>query len=248
MFSTNLRAYADTIRKMLLAAQIIADNIRELAKQGEELSQPELAKRMDVGSKTFWTMKEGSGNPQLDKLEKAARYFRKPIWQLLIPDGHKLPRDFDPFKAPVPAVEIGHVRIPVLEALLQAGNGAESVDFPVVLGHIDVSEAWARKRLGTKLDRIRALHVVGDSMSPNINAGDLAFVDTDCQHFDADGIYVIAWNGRLLIKRLVVDFAANRIEIRSDNPNTPPQHIPPAEIDRLTICARVKAWLSVKGF
>ena len=233
---------------MSLSAQTIAENLRELARLGEELSQPELAKRMGIASKTFWTMKEGGGNPQFENIEKAARYFRRPAWQLLIPDGYKLPRDFDPFKAPVLTVEGGHIRIPVLEAFPYAGAGGEPVDWPTVLGHIDVAEGWARKHLGQAVERIRALPVQGDSMSPTINEGDLAFVDTGCNRYETDGIYVIIWNERLFIKRLVVDFAHDRIEVQSDNPMSPPWYIPATQIDNLTICGRVKTWLAVKGY
>lgn len=237
-----------TIRNMLLTAQTIADNLRELAKLGEELSQPELAKRMGIGSKTFWTMKEGAGNPQLDNIEKAAKYFRRPIWQLLIPNGYKLPRDFDPFKVPLPALEAGHLRIPVLEIFPYAGAIGEPIDYPAVLGHIDITEGWAKKYLGGNADRIRALPVIGDSMSPTINEGDLAFVDTGCPRYETDGIYIIIWNGRLFIKRLVAEFSADRLEVRSDNPMSPTWHIPAKQINELTICGRVMTWLAIKGY
>lgn len=233
---------------MLLTAQTIAENLRELTRLGEDLSQPELAKRMGIASKTFWTMKEGGGNPQLENIEKAARYFRRPVWQLLIPEGHKLPRDFDPLKVPLPAIEGGHLRIPVLEAFPYAGAGGEPVDWPAVLGHIDVAEGWARKHLGQAVERIRALPIQGDSMSPTINEGDLAFVDTGCTRFETDGIYVIVWNDRLFIKRLVANFAHDRLEVCSDNPMSPPWHIPATQINNLTICGRVKTWLAVKGY
>jgi phage repressor protein C with HTH and peptisase S24 domain len=233
---------------MLLGSKTIAENIQELAKQGDVLAQPELAKRMGIGSKTFWTLKDGSGNPQLENIEKAANYFRRPLWQLLVKNGYKLSRDFDPFKQPVPTVEIGHVRIAVLDAVPSAGPGGQPVDYPAVLDHIDVAESWARKRLGGNLDTIRALPVAGDSMSPTINEGDLAFVDTSCHRFEAEGIYVIVFNDSLLIKRLLVDLAGQRIEVRSDNEKLPTQYIASADVAGLAICGRVKAWLAVKGY
>ena len=233
---------------MLPSAQTIAENLQELARQGDVLPQPELAKRMGIGSKTFWTMKDGLGNPQLENVEKAACYFRRPTWQLLVKDGFKLPRDFDPFKQPVPVIEPGHIRIAVLDAVPSAGPGGEPVDYPAVLSHIDVAESWARKRLGGNLDTLRALPVAGDSMSPTINEGDLAFVDTSCTRFDTEGIYIIVFDGSLLIKRLVVDLATQRVEIRSDNTKLPTQYIARADIAGLAICGRVKTWLAVKGY
>lgn len=230
---------------MLLNAQVIAANIQELTKQGDAMTQPDLAKRMGMSSKTFWTLKEGTGNPQLENIEKAAAYFRRPAWQLLVKDGHKLSRDFDPTKQPATQIEAHHVRIAVLDASPSAGPGGEPVDYPMVLGHIDVAEAWARKRLGGRLEHIRALPVSGDSMSPTINDGDLAFVDTSCTHFAADGVYVIVFNDALLIKRLSADLASRKIRVKSDNALHEPQLVPE---EGLTICGRVKSWLSIKEF
>lgn len=139
----------------------------------------------------------------------------------------------------------GNVRFPVLELAVSAGPGREPADYAAVLGHIDLAEQWARKRLGERLDRIRALPVKGDSMSPTINDGDLAFVDTGCNHFEGEGIYVLVFNHALLIKRLTVDFSARRIKVVSDNKQHESQL---AGEDELTICGRVQAWMSVKGY
>lgn len=139
----------------------------------------------------------------------------------------------------------GNVRFPVLELAASAGPGREPADYAAVLGHIDLAEQWARKRLGERLDRIRALPVKGDSMSPTINDGDLAFVDTSCNHFEGEGVYVLVFNHTLLIKRLSADFATQRIQILSDNERHKPAL---AREDELTICGRVRAWMSVKGY
>lgn len=139
----------------------------------------------------------------------------------------------------------GLVRIPVLDMAVSAGPGREPADCEVVLGHIDLAEQWARKRLGEPLDRIRALPVTGDSMSPTINDGDLAFVDTSCTHFQGEGIYVLVFNSVLLIKRLSADFATQRIQILSDNEHHKPAL---AREDELNICGRVRMWMSVKEY
>ena len=139
----------------------------------------------------------------------------------------------------------GLVRIPVLDLAASAGPGREPADCEVILGHIDLAEQWARKRLGEPLERIRALPVTGDSMSPTINDGDLAFVDTSCTHFQGEGIYVLVFNSALLIKRLSADFATQRIQILSDNEHHKPAL---AREDELNICGRVRMWMSVKEY
>ncbi len=229
---------------MLLTAETIAENLQKLTSE-DSVTQPEMARRMGMSAKTFWTLKEGAGNPTLENIEKVAAYLKRPLWQLLVKDGHKLPRDFDPFKQTVPKIEGGHVRIAVLDAAPSAGPGGEPVDYPAVLGHIDVAEAWAKKRLTNSLEHVRALPVAGDSMSPTINEGDLVFVDTSHKRFEAEGIYVIVYNNALLIKRLSADLATQRIRVQSDNAAHSTQQV---SEDALSICGRVKAWLAVKRY
>lgn len=226
--------------------KVLSDNLSALLERYPDVSRLELSRRMKVADGTLGRIKYGTGNPQLDNLCQIAEFFKLYPWQLLIKDGYKLSRDFDPFKQPVANVETGHVRISVLDAASFAGLGGEPVDYPVVLGHIDVAENWARKHLGGNLEFISTLPVIGDSMSPTLNEGDLAFVDTNCRRFEFEGIYVIVWNGSLLIKRLVADIAGQRIEARSDNDKLPTQYIATSAIDSLIICGRVKVWLAVK--
>ncbi|ABM40224.1 putative phage repressor (plasmid) [Polaromonas naphthalenivorans CJ2] len=203
----------------------------------------ELSRRMDVADGTLGRIKYASGNPQLANLVQIACFFKLRPWQLLVKDGYKLPRDFDPSKQPVPKIEDGHVRISRFNARPSAILGSESESFSMVLGHIDVAEAWARKHLGVQLDSVRAVTVAGDGMSPTINEGDLAFIDADCRRFETDGIYVVLFNEAVMTKRLSADFATRKIHVRSDNDKHDPQLVAQNE---LTICGRVLAWLTLR--
>ena len=222
----------------------LSDNLSALLKRYPDVSRLDLSRRMNVADGTLGRIKYGTGNPQLDNIVQIAEFFRLEPWQLLIENGHQLPRDFDPFKAPRPVVPGGHVRIEVLDVAPSAGPGGEPEDHPMVLGHIDVADEWARSRLGRRLEHIRALPVNGDSMSPTINEGDLVFVDTSCRHFDAEGIYVLLFDRALLLKRLSADHATKRIQLVSDNTNHKTQLV---SQDDITICGRVKAWLTLRG-
>lgn len=226
----------------------LSDNLTSLLGRYPDVSRLDLSRRMNVADGTLGRIKYKTGNPQLDVICQIADFFKLQPWQLLIEDGTTLPRDFNPFSQPVPDIEPGHVRIPVLEVFPSAGVGGEPVDHPAILSHIDITEGWARQHLGNQFDQVRALPVIGDSMSPTINEGDLAFVDTGCPRYETDGIYVIIWNDRLFIKRLVADMSADRLEVRSDNPANPTWNIPAGQIDGLKVCGRVKAWLAVKGY
>lgn len=155
-----------------------------------------------------------------------------------------------PMTADTPALQDrpGHVRVEVLDAHPSAGPGGEPVDYPAVLDYMEVPEAWATHKLGRDLSRYRLLPVSGDSMSPTINDGDLAFVDTSIQGFDCEGIYVLIWNDRLLIKRLRAVLATQRIEIRSDNSGAyGAETVSIEELAQLHICGLVRCWWSIKG-
>src|SRR5690625_3349560 len=141
-----------------------------------------------------------------------------------------------------------HIRLPILEVSPAAGAGREPVDYPAVIDYLEVPEAWAKHRLGRDLSKYRVLPVSGDSMSPTINDGDLVFVDTSVKAFDAEGIYVIVWHGRILIKRLKASLASQRIEIISDNTsNYGIETVTIEELAQLHICGFVKCWWSIKG-
>ncbi|MFC3866211.1 S24 family peptidase [Alcaligenes aquatilis] len=141
----------------------------------------------------------------------------------------------------------GIAQIPVLEVTPSAGPGADPADITVVQDYLEVTAEWARAHLGPDLKRFRVLPIHGDSMSPTINDGDLVFVDTGITEFRTEGIYVIIWNERLLIKRLCVDFSSQKIEIKSDNRELyGSQYVSADEVSRLHICGLVRQWWSMK--
>lgn len=227
--------------------QALSDNLTALLKKHSHMSRLDLSKRMQVADGTLGRIKYGTGNPQLENLIQIANFFKLQPWQLLIPNGHMLPKNFDPFATLTPKQEGKRVRIPLHKAFPSTDSEDNSVDYAAVLNHIDVTELWAKKHLGCELDSIRALPIISDSMSPTLNEGDLAFIDTSKIRFETDGIYLILWNGRLLLKRLTINLLKNCIEVRSDNPISPIYDIPSSQIDALQICGRIKTWMAIKN-
>lgn len=149
---------------------------------------------------------------------------------------------------PVPAVREGYTRIPVLEVSPSAGHGGEPVDFPAIRDYLEVAENWAQRRFGMNLGALRIVSVGGDSMAPTLNDGDLVFVDTSVTSFEREGIYVLMFDGRLLIKRIRANLSSRLVEICSDNDRAyPVQTVHPAELDRLHIIGAVRAWWSLQS-
>lgn len=143
----------------------------------------------------------------------------------------------------------GYVRLPHYSAEVSAGAGAEmdAAGFEVVQT-LDVAKWWAEQHLPRDLSRVRVLSVRGDSMAPDMQHGDVLFVDTATASFDSPGLYVINFQGRALVKRLVPELRTGRVAIISSNPAYPPEYVEPGELDSLHIGGRVAAWWTLRKF
>lgn len=126
--------------------------------------------------------------------------------------------------------------IPVYDVDASAGPGA-------IVGRETASRSilfrldWLRSVTGADLNRLAVLGVDGDSMEPTLRPGDTVLVDTGVQRPRDDGIYVVRFDGTLLVKRLRIDPARRLVTILSDNPAYPPiDAVAPNEI---TIAGRV---------
>ena len=143
----------------------------------------------------------------------------------------------------------GYIRLELLDVEVSAGAGAVADAYPDVLQSIDVLEDWARGALGiSSPEHIKLLVVKGDSMAPTIIHGDIVFVDTRRRKFEGDGIYVLDWEGRLLIKRLRLT-NDGRMAIQSDNSVPyPPEFVTGDRINQITICGIATAWWALKRY
>lgn len=140
----------------------------------------------------------------------------------------------------------GYVRLQLLDVEGGMGDGGLQTDYPEVLRHVDVAEAWARARLPRDLERIRIITGRGDSNAPLINDGDILFVDVGIQHFAGEGMYVFNWMGHLLCKRLSPNLVTGRLEIRSVNKNYETTEVAANELDQLHIAGKVVAWWTLR--
>lgn len=206
-------------------------------------SRDELASRMGLASKTLGNVKSARPNPQLGTINAIAQFFRLDPWQMLAPNLGK-----DAVIRAEDTPPDGYVRLPRLDLEVSAGAGAIA-DGPLdVVEHLDVLEDWLHHQLGARNpDRIQIVNVRGESMAPTINPGDIAFVDPGVQHFEGDGVYVLTWNGGLLIKRLIAELH-NCLSIHSDNPapGYSTKTLCAEEIEQLHIHGRVVGWWTLR--
>ncbi|SDV49089.1 LexA family transcriptional regulator [Chitinasiproducens palmae] len=149
-----------------------------------------------------------------------------------------VPRESEP-------VRPGYVRLRTFDATPYMGTAGQPVDFPEVLGYVDVLRDYLVMELRCNPDSLDLLPVKGDSMAGTVEHGDIVFVDRSVRNFDGDGVYVIVWNDGLMVKRLQ-SLGRGGLRIKSDNTNYDPVEVSPEEVEQLTICGRVTGSWSVR--
>lgn len=129
------------------------------------------------------------------------------------------------------------VMLPRLDVEAAAGAGAV-VTSEQVAEMVAFTAAWLRERHITPRSA-RILTARGDSMEPTIRDGDLLIVDTAIEMAVDNGIYCIAYNGVLMVKRLFVQRNGGLV-IASDNKLAGrDEEIPPHEVPDVHIAGRV---------
>lgn len=131
----------------------------------------------------------------------------------------------------------GYISVPRYEVFASAGGGAV-VESEQIVDYLMFSIDWIHTALGANPNRLALISVVGDSMSPSYNDGDLILVDTSADRPRSDAVYVIQHDSCLWVKRLHFHFDGS-IAVISDNPRYPEQMITGEALDRLRIVGRV---------
>lgn len=139
----------------------------------------------------------------------------------------------------VEAPEEGYVALPRYDVQAAAGAGAV-VEAEQAVDWIHFKQDWLRRTLGVAPQHLAIIEAVGDSMAPSIEDGDLLLVDLSQPRLRGDGIYVIAVDQALLVKRVAIKLAGGLV-ISSDNEqyHATRQEIGRDELDRVRIVGRV---------
>ena len=96
-----------------------------------------------------------------------------------------------------------------------AGGGAINYDEEAEFLELDEEIV---NHLGGKhsIKYIKALNVLGDSMEPTLNDGDIVFMDTSSKNLNRNGVYIVTTPMGLFIKRLQLK-ANGMVALVSDN-------------------------------
>lgn len=129
------------------------------------------------------------------------------------------------------------VHVPRYDVSASAGAGAVVNDESIV-DHLAFKREWIVRTLGLDPKRLALLDVVGDSMTPTINDGDLILLDTREGQALAEGIYVINFSNSLLVKRLRMRLSGV-VDVVSDNERYGVETISGEQLNTLQIVGRV---------
>ncbi len=95
----------------------------------------------------------------------------------------------------------GFVYLPLKEVEAAAGGGS-LIDSERVVDVLAFREEWIRQELHARPDDLDLIYVKGDSMEPDLRAGDIILLDHTDTRASREGVYVIQMDGALLVKQL----------------------------------------------
>lgn len=146
-----------------------------------------------------------------------------------------------------PTISGDMIDIPVLDVCGSMGPGLALPDHDEVVERMIVSGAWLRRNVSsTATGNLALITGYGDSMEGTFSDGDLLLVDRGVVDIKIDGVFVLALNDELYIKRLQRRPDGTVLMI-SDNKKYEPFLIQNGDREKFTVLGRVLlAWNAKK--
>lgn len=123
-------------------------------------------------------------------------------------------------KAPAWRVEeprAEYVYVPLLDVRARAGERGAVVESERVVDVLAFRDEWIRHELRARPEDLRLIYVEGDSMEPDLRAGDIILLDLTDTEARREGVYVVRLDGALLLKQ-VQRLPGHRLRLTSRNP------------------------------
>ncbi len=127
--------------------------------------------------------------------------------------------------------------VPRVRARLHAGGGSFETS-PEIESYYAFSRSWLRRKGNP--EQMVLMDVIGDSMSPVIEAGDTVLVDQSRTEIYAGGIYAVGIDDTVMVKRL--EKHPHSLVLISANSRYAPVHLSREEHNRIRIIGRV-VWI-----
>ncbi len=207
----------------------LGDRIKEL-RERKKMTQEELGKAIGTTKQTIFKYETNKiSNIPYNRLFLIATVLETDPFELL---GWK--------EAESTENTAGTISIPFISQKISAGYGEDFLtDDSITLKRIQIPESMARSVCDKSV--LVSAEVKGDSMiDANIYPGDYVIFAKGM--IKGEGIYVIAFAGDIMVKRLSFDRPKNQLTIISENKNYPVRTVD-ADSDGVRILGKVIGWI-----
>lgn len=201
------------------------------------MSDAAVARASGLEQKRYNNYANGTREPDLETLRKIARALQTTSAFLLGETSNpgiaasdsvaEASYEGPPGKLALPVEEYVHINAFNVQG--SAGNGRWQDDEELIIGKLAFQRSWIKNNTRAGLDQLAVIKVNGDSMEPYLADGDTVLVDMSDTVPRKDGVYVLNYNGELVVKRLVVKPALRRITVISDNSRYEPYDVEDGE-------------------
>ena len=186
-------------------------------------SVADLARAVGVSDNAIYKWVSGRGQPSMMSLVNLSKAAGVSVEWLAT--GRGAPTKF---KSEIHASEAAGIA-PMTRHSLRATNGRLGLQNQQIVDYVSFQPEWLQRALNVDLRNMALVEVIGDSMSPTIDEGDLVLVDLREARFRHDGVYVLRTGTDLAVKRLQRQPDGSLL-IRSDNPAYEPAAVRPDEV------------------
>lgn len=204
-----------------------------------------LAKRANMSSRVISKYLAGDSDPSRERLIALAKAGGVNTAWLVAGEGPMKRGETVGVPAEPPLVQEHHfqdveedfVLIPRYAVAASAGGGAV-IHSEQIVDYLSFRAEWIRNSLGLSEKDLALINVKGDSMEPTLSNEDLILVDLRTRGVEDNSVYVLQFNGVLLVKRLQRKFDGSVVVI-SDNTIYSPETISRDMVESLNVVGRV---------
>jgi len=104
--------------------------------------------------------------------------------------------------------------------------------------YLSFKSDWIKNGLGLSVENLALINVKGDSMEPTLSNEDLILVDLRTFKVEDNAVYVLLFNGVLLVKRIQRKLDGSVI-VASDNKIYEPEMVSGDMLETLNVVGRV---------
>ncbi len=202
-------------------------------------SKEKLGKLAQISAVMIGKYETGQSEPSRDKLIALANAAKVNVLWLATGEGPMKREEEEAVEGYTTGKDLGadFVLVPRYNVGASAGGGA-IIHSEQIVDHLAFRSEWVRSALDVSVKDLALISVKGDSMEPTLSNGDMILVDTGTRKVEDNAIYVLRYNGALMVKRIQRKVDGTLI-IKSDNIVYEPETVEGDAVDQLHVVGRV---------